>query len=93
MLPQAFDLAENFNAQELSKRCALFCLEKYKEMHESGVKSPAAYAVLMQVGVSHYCRGLVGLPLVACSWDGDPAATLAQLPAGSAWLPSLVGHS
>ncbi|GAB4819192.1 hypothetical protein N2152v2_006238 [Parachlorella kessleri] len=44
----AFDLAENFNAQELSKRCALFCLEKYKDMLELGVKSPAAYAVLLQ---------------------------------------------
>jgi hypothetical protein len=29
---QAFDLAEAFNAPELSKRCALFCLEKYGEM-------------------------------------------------------------
>lgn len=47
---QAFDLAENFNAPELSKHCALFCLEKYKEMLEAeGVKSPASFAVLMQV--------------------------------------------
>lgn len=47
--PQAFDLAENFNAPELSKRCTLYCLERYKEMLEGGgVKSPAAYAVLMQ---------------------------------------------
>lgn len=46
---QAFDLAEQNNAPELSKHCALYCLEHYKDMLESGVKSPAAFAVLMQV--------------------------------------------
>ena len=28
----AYDLAENFNAPELSKRCALFCLQHYEEV-------------------------------------------------------------
>ena len=60
---QAFDLAENYNAQELSKRCALFCLEKYKDMlGENGVKSPAAYAVLLQV---RSLQGEPGLPAFA----------------------------
>ena len=29
---EAFDLAEAFNAPELAKRCALFCLENYEPM-------------------------------------------------------------
>lgn len=51
----AFDLAENFNAPELSKQCALFCLREHGEMVKGGggggpskLASPSAYAILMQ---------------------------------------------
>lgn len=51
----AFDLAENFNAPELSKQCALFCLREHAEMVTAGASaapsklaSPSAYAILMQ---------------------------------------------
>lgn len=45
---EAFDLAENFNAPELAKRCALFCLERHADM----VAAPrggggAGYAAVM----------------------------------------------
>ncbi|KAI7836949.1 hypothetical protein COHA_009198 [Chlorella ohadii] len=51
----AFDLAENYNAPELSKQCALYCLREYGEMVKylsgkggSSGSSPGAYAVTMQ---------------------------------------------
>lgn len=40
----AFDLAENFNAAELAKRCALFCLHSYDAMQAAPEGGPAAYA-------------------------------------------------
>lgn len=52
----AFDLAENYNAPELSKQCALFCLREHREMVKGGLSgsakaapaSAAAYAILLQ---------------------------------------------
>lgn len=41
---EAFDLAEQFNAPELSKRCGLFCLEKYEDM----VAEPSSVAAYME---------------------------------------------
>ena len=46
--PQAFDLAENFNAPELSKRCALYCLQHYGDMLKAPKASTATYAAVMQ---------------------------------------------
>lgn len=46
----AFDLAENYNAPELSKQCALYCLREYPDMCKGlGSKaSTAPYAIIMQ---------------------------------------------
>lgn len=63
----AFDLAENFNAPELSKQCVLYCLREQPEMVKGGSKStPGSYAIIMQVGEVALkwvcgCRGCVWL--------------------------------
>ena len=46
----AYDLADNYNAPELSKQCALYCLREQPEMVKGGSKTtPASYAIVMQV--------------------------------------------
>jgi hypothetical protein len=48
----AFDLAENYNAPELSKQCVLYCLREQPEMVKGGSKStPGSFAIIMQVGL------------------------------------------
>jgi hypothetical protein len=45
----AFDLAENYNAPELSKQCVLYCLREQPEMVKGGSKStPGSFAIIMQ---------------------------------------------
>ena len=58
----AFDLAENFNAPELSKQCAMYCLRQHGDLASKGASAgskgsaggggssatPAGYAILMQ---------------------------------------------
>lgn len=54
----AFDLAENYNAPELAKQCALYCLREHGEMVKGGSASSAgskaapasaaAFAILLQ---------------------------------------------
>lgn len=56
----AFDLAENYNAPELSKQCALYCLKEHAELVKGGTgggaasggltskATPGGYAILMQ---------------------------------------------
>ncbi len=46
----AYDLAEQYNAPELSKQCALYCLREQPEMVKGGSKTtPASYSIIMQV--------------------------------------------
>lgn len=45
----AYDLAEQYNAPELSKQCALYCLREQAEMVKGGSKTtPGSYAIVMQ---------------------------------------------
>ena len=46
----AFDLAEAFNAPELSKQCALYCLREHRTLLEAKDPrlTPTSYAVMMQ---------------------------------------------
>ncbi len=74
----AFDLAENYNAPELSKQCVLYCLREQPEMVKGGSKNtPASFAIIMQVwstGWGWTASGLWGWSLLA--WWG--AATVAE---------------
>ena len=46
----AYDLAENLNAPELSKQCAMYCLKQQPELVAGGSSkaTPGSYAILMQ---------------------------------------------
>lgn len=43
-----YDLAEQFNAPELGKRAALYCLEHWRDMLDAPKATPASYAIVLQ---------------------------------------------